>query len=55
MGSMLIQCRSSMILTVGHTQGGVGKTTLAVELAPDAAGLAGHDCLLVDADPQGRR
>jgi len=35
-----------MILTVGNTKGGVGKTTLALH-------LAGRDVLLVDADRQG--
>lgn len=41
-----------MILTVGNTKGGVGKTTLAVQIAL-ARRLAGRDVLLVDADRQG--
>ena len=41
-----------MILAVGNTKGGVGKTTLAVNLAV-ARALAGHDLLLVDGDEQG--
>ena len=40
-----------MILTVGNTKGGVGKTTLAVNLA-SARALAGRDVLLVDGDEQ---
>ena len=40
-----------MILTVGNTKGGVGKTTLAVNLAILRAG-AGSDVLLVDGDEQ---
>ena len=41
-----------MILTVGNTKGGVGKTTLAVQIALTWA-IAGRDVLLVDADRQG--
>lgn len=41
-----------MILTVGNTKGGVGKTTLAVQVAL-AWAIAGRDVLLVDADRQG--
>lgn len=41
-----------MILTVGNTKGGVGKTTLAVQVAL-AWAMAGRDVLLVDADRQG--
>jgi chromosome partitioning protein len=41
-----------MIVTVGNTKGGVGKTTLAVQLAL-ARTLAGRDVLLVDGDRQG--
>jgi len=40
-----------MILTVGNTKGGVGKTTLAVNLAI-ARAIAGMDVLLVDGDEQ---
>jgi chromosome partitioning protein len=40
-----------MILTVGNIKGGVGKTTLAVNLAI-ARSLAGRDVLLIDADSQ---
>jgi chromosome partitioning protein len=41
-----------MILAVGHVKGGVGKTTLAVNLAIVRAS-AGHEVLLVDGDEQG--
>lgn len=41
-----------MILVVGNTKGGVGKTTLAVNLTIMRA-LAGRDVLLVDGDEQG--
>ena len=41
-----------MIVTVGNTKGGVGKTTLAVNIAI-ARALAGRDVWLVDADRQG--
>ena len=41
-----------MILTVGNTKGGVGKTTLAVNLAI-ARALQGRDVWLVDGDRQG--
>lgn len=41
-----------MIVTVGNTKGGVGKTTLALQLAL-ARRLAGRDVLLIDADRQG--
>ena len=43
---------SAMIVTVGSTKGGVGKTTLATQLAL-ARQLAGHAVLLIDADRQG--
>lgn len=38
------------IIVVGNEKGGCGKTTIAVHLAAGAA-CAGHDTLLVDADP----
>jgi chromosome partitioning protein len=41
-----------MIVTVGNTKGGVGKTTVAINLAILRAG-GGHDVLLVDGDEQG--
>ena len=41
-----------MIMTVGNTKGGVGKTTLAVELAI-ARALAGREVWLIDGDRQG--
>ena len=43
---------SKMILTIGNTKGGVGKTTLAIQIAL-ARALAGHDPWLVDGDRQG--
>lgn len=41
-----------MIITVGNTKGGVGKTTVAVQLAI-ARALAGRDVWLIDGDRQG--
>ena len=40
-----------MIITVGNTKGGVGKTTLTVNLAI-ARALAGRDVWLIDGDRQ---
>src|ERR1700752_1144519 len=41
-----------MIVTVGNVKGGVGKTTLALNIAI-AAARAGGEVLLVDGDEQG--
>ena len=41
-----------MIVTVGNTKGGVGKTTLAFQLALNRS-HSGRDVLLVDGDRQG--
>ena len=41
-----------MIITVGGTKGGGGKTTIATNLAVMRA-IEGHDVLLIDADDQG--
>jgi chromosome partitioning protein len=40
-----------MILTLGHTKGGVGKSTLALNIAVERL-RAGVDTLLVDGDPR---
>lgn len=42
----------AMIITVGNTKGGVGKTTLAVNLAI-ARAIGGRDVWLIDGDRQG--
>lgn len=41
-----------MIITVGHTKGGVGKTSLSLNLAI-ARAIAGKDVWLIDGDRQG--
>jgi chromosome partitioning protein len=41
-----------MIITIGNTKGGVGKSTLAVQIAISRA-MSGRDVWLVDADQQG--
>lgn len=41
-----------MIITIGNTKGGVGKTTLAVQIAI-ARALSGRDVWLIDGDRQG--
>lgn len=43
---------ASVIVTIGNTKGGVGKTTLAVQIAI-ARAMAGRDVWLVDGDRQG--
>lgn len=47
-----IKKRLKMILTVGNTKGGVGKTTLSLNIAI-ARALIGRDVWLIDADRQG--
>ena len=42
-----------MILLVGGEKGGSGKSCLAQNLAVYLKIVAGHDVLLLDADPQG--
>lgn len=44
--------KRSLVVAVGHVKGGVGKTTLAVNLTI-SQGLRGKDVLLVDGDEQG--
>src|SRR3989440_7075315 len=41
-----------MILTVGNTKGGVGKTTLAVNIAIARSLVGSSDVLLIDGDEQ---
>jgi chromosome partitioning protein len=40
-----------MVLTVGHTKGGVGKSTLALNIAIERT-RAGRETLLIDGDPR---
>ena len=40
-----------MIITLGHTKGGVGKSTLALNIAIERL-RAGVDTLIVDGDPR---
>lgn len=41
-----------MIIAVSNLKGGTGKTTTSILLAA-ALTAAGHDCIVIDADPQG--
>jgi chromosome partitioning protein len=49
---IFITYEKTMILTVGNTKGGVGKTTLALNIAI-ARALAGRDVWFIDGDRQG--
>jgi chromosome partitioning protein len=49
---IVISYENTMIITVGNSKGGVGKTTLALNIAI-ARALAGHDVWFIDGDRQG--
>lgn len=50
--SVLIQIWVFMILLIGNEKGGVGKSTIAINLAVERC-LQGKDVIIVDADKQG--
>lgn len=52
MQTIFFTYENTMIVTVGNTKGGVGKTTLALNLAIGRA-LAGRDVWFIDGDRQG--
>jgi len=51
-GLEVVSTRENLVIVVGGTKGGTGKTTLAINLAALHA-FNGHEVLLVDADKQG--